>query len=265
MLWYHGAPLTNPLSLLPTDPALLYGATVFTTLRVYENNLDHPFTGWEAHCDRVSQSLQTFHWDRPNWDQVRSGAERLASQYAVLRITLFPDGRELITGRSLPEDLATRQRQGVIAWVADMDYSRPLPGHKTGNYLGCWLALQAAQRQGAQEAILINPEGHWLETSTGSLWGWAAGQWWTPPLTAGILPGVARSQILTGLAQQGQDARVGDWTAEVRSRFTHLAYSNSVVEVVPIRQILRTTTPLNYNPDHAPIQVLRQALHRQSA
>ena len=83
------------------------------------------------------------------------------------------DGREWITGRYLPGDLATRQQQGIVGWLADVPiYQRCLASHKTGNYLGAWLALQQTQKYGAREAILIDESGNWLETSTGNLWGW---------------------------------------------------------------------------------------------
>jgi 4-amino-4-deoxychorismate lyase len=128
---------------------------------------------------------------------VRQGAEHLLKDYPVLRITCLPDGRELVTGRSLPPDLETMQTQGVAAWVARGEmYRRSQPAYKTGNYLGAWLALQAAQGQGAREAILLDAQGQWLETSTGNLWGWANSHWHTPGLGAGLLSGIVRSHLI---------------------------------------------------------------------
>lgn len=258
--WYDGqlrSGVTVPLSL--QEPGLLYGATVFTTLRVYENTLDHPWTAWQAHVQRTTNSLQAFRWSLPDWDQLRQGARHLAALYPVLRLTLFPDGRGLITGRSLPEHLTTMQTAGVTAWVMDSPaYSRPFPGHKTGNYLGEWSALQAAQRAGAQEAILVDRHGHWLETSTGNLWGWDQG-WWTPPLTVGILPGVLRSRLIQGLQTQGKTPKEAPWSPKQVSRFSYLAYTNSVLEVIPIQRVLQGSASVNYNPDQAKTQQLTQA------
>ena len=251
---------SDTLTLPRQDPGLLYGATVFTTLRVYDHHLDHPWTVWAAHQARLTRSLQTFHWVEPNWPQVRQGAETLASHFPVLRVTIFPDGRELILGRSLPPDLALKQTQGVTVWVADAEeYGRSLVAHKTGNYLGSWLALQTAQRMAAQEAVLVNDQGHWLETSTGNLWGWAADQWWTPPLTAGILPGVMRSRLLQGLQQQQQTVLTAAWTPQRVSQFSFVAYTNSVVEVVPIQTVLQGASSVNYNPDYGKVKQLNLA------
>ena len=259
--WYAGQFLSgDTLTLSRQDPGLLYGATVFTTLRVYDYHLDHPWTVWAAHQARLTRSLQAFHWVEPDWEQVRQGAETLASYFPVLRVTIFPDGRELILGRSLPPDLALKQTQGVTVWVADAEeYGRSLVAHKTGNYLGSWLALQTAQRMAAQEAVLVNDQGHWLETSTGNLWGWAADQWWTPPLTAGILPGVMRSRLLQGLQQQQQTVLTAAWTPQQVNQFSFLAYTNSVVEVVPIRAVLQEASSVNYNPDYGKVKQLTRA------
>ncbi len=259
--WFNGKRCeSDQISLQINEPGLIYGATVFTTLRVYGEELDHPLTAWEQHCDRIRHALTAFHWPQPNWPHIRQGAEALKAEFPVLRITCFPDGRELITGRSLPEDLQQRQQQGITAWVADSaDYARPLPGYKTGNYLGCWLALQAAQRRGAKEAILINSENHWLETSTGNLWGWADGTWWTPPLQAGILPGIARSRVMESLQRQGFRVQEDPWTPPLIDQFEPLAYTNAVVQVVPIHTVLKDQSKLEFDPSHGALQSLRRA------
>ncbi|MBD0269917.1 MAG: aminotransferase class IV, partial [Cyanobacteria bacterium Co-bin8] len=229
----------------------------FTTLRVYGQSLDHPLTAWRQHCDRIRTSLQAFQWPQPDESCLRQGAEALMPHYPILRITLFSDGQALITGRPVPDDLAERQQQGITAWVAPHDYSRTLPAHKTGNYLACWLAAQAAKAQGAAEAILVDRAGHWLETSSGSLWGWAEGRWWTPPLAAGILPGVMRSQLIRHLHILGRPALETPWPPAKAQQFECLAYTNCVVEISPIHTVLQGRTRLEYNPDQGVLQELR--------
>jgi branched-subunit amino acid aminotransferase/4-amino-4-deoxychorismate lyase len=73
--WYAGQLVAgDTLTLSINDPGLLFGATVFTTLRIYENDLDHPWTAWASHCQRLTRSLQAFHWPEPDWARVRQGA-----------------------------------------------------------------------------------------------------------------------------------------------------------------------------------------------
>lgn len=243
--WYN----TGTVMLSIQDPALLYGATVFTTLRVYGSSLQHPLTHWQDHCERLQHSLGELGWAVPDWSQVYSGAECAKHHYSVLRITLFPDGREWITGRDLPSDLTQRQQQGISAWLTNAaGYQRSLSLHKTGNYLACWLAMQTASQQGAQEAILTNSAGEWLETTTGNLWGWGAGRWWTPPLTAGILPGIVRSHLIQSLTDHHIPVQEVPWTAALVAQFDTLAYCNSVVEIIPIHTVRTEHTRLDYDP-----------------
>lgn len=264
MFWYDGRLIRGTkLELAIDNPGLLYGATVFTTLRVYQQSLHHPLTNWRSHCHRLTSSLQTFGWQQPDWERLRRGAEQLTESYAVLRITIFPDGREWITGRSLPSDLTQRQQQGVTAWLANApEYQRSLAAHKTGNYLSAWLAGQAARQQGAAEAILVDATGSWLETNTGNLWGWQGGCWWTPPLDVGILPGVVRSQLMDWLKTQDYPVREAPWHRERVLQFEAIAYTNSVIQVIPIHTVLTSSQSLTYDPFHPTLEPLR-SLWRQ--
>lgn len=267
MYWFDGHTAQGTdLPLAITEPAFLYGATVFTTLRVYQHNLDHPLTRWVVHLNRLRHALGVFQWSEPNWEQVRQGTEVIQATFPMVRITCFPDGREFITGRPLPPDLATRQRQGITAWLAEADlYQRALPGYKTGNYLGSWLALQEAQRRNAGEAILINKAGHWLETSTGNLWGWADGQWWTPPLNEDLLPGVTRLHLLEHLQRQGIPVCKHPWSPASVYQFEALAYSNAGVQIVPIHTVQGNRSTLKFDPQHRSLQTLRTAFEEGNA
>lgn len=258
MYWYAGQLFSDSQISLETDnPGLLYGATVFTTLRIYHYSLAHPLTAWKEHCDRLHQNLATFAWTEPNWHHIQHGAKHLSQHFPVLRITLFPDGREWITGRNLPQQWSQWRTQGIQAWVAPPEfYQRSLPQQKTGNYLTAWLARQQALQQGFQEAILTDHQGHWLETSTGNLWGWGQGRWWTPPITAGILPGIVRNQLLKWLEQQGSPACEVPWSAEQLREFEAIAYSNSVIQVLPIAQVWHQEQCQFYPAQHPAFKLL---------
>lgn len=249
--WYNGQLIqSQTLELDINEPGLLYGATVFTTLRVYDHSLVHDLTNWQAHCSRLQLSLQTFGWRQPDWNCLRQGAELLLTKFPVLRITIFPDGREWITGRLLPANLTHKQNHGIVANLAQAELARSLAHHKTGNYLSAWLAKNIAHGLNAEEAILIDIQGNWLETSTGNLWGWKDGIWWTPPLTAGILPGIERSQIIKHLKKQQIACQEEHWTPELVKTFAAIAYTNSVVEIIPIHTVQRVPGYLEYNPYH---------------
>ncbi len=257
--WYDGKLIqSQTLELTIDDPGLLYGATVFTTLRVYGNSLEHRLTNWQAHCDRLKFSLQSFGWCIPNQSRLRQGAELIMAHFPVLRITVFPDGREWITGRLLPNNLTQNQKYGIKCCTSSPELYRSLPTHKTGNYLSAWLARASAQKLEAQEAILVDVEGNWLETSTGNLWGWRDGCWWTPPIDVGILPGVMRSQLVEWLGKEGYQVREEPWTDDLVNGFEAIAMSNSVVEILPIHTVIQPSGQLlQYNPYHPCFQQMR--------
>jgi 4-amino-4-deoxychorismate lyase len=240
MFWYQGKLREgNTLEIKITDPGLLYGATVFTTMRIYNHDLNHELTNWSLHRKRLISGLEDFGWNFPNWDAVLTGINHLISIYPIVRIAIFPDGNELIIGRNLPEKLTQKQKQGIIGYLTDKNYLiRSLPIYKTGNYLAPWLALQDAQKNGAQEGILIDINHNWLETSTGNLWGYKKGVYYTPSLESGILPGVIRTQLLTWLNTHNIPVIENVWTPDFVQDLELIAYSNSAVEIIPFRKII---------------------------
>ncbi|MEL6552160.1 MAG: aminotransferase class IV [Cyanobacteria bacterium J06621_11] len=246
---------------------LRFGASVFTTMRVYDHSLNDVRSQYAAHCDRLSLSLQEFGWDLPDWSAVTEGCVQLQSSYPVLRITLFSDGSEWITGRPLPAGLPSKQNAGVSCWLSPSTYARSLPAHKTGNYLACHLARQQAQKHGADEAILTDVRGDWLETATGNLWGWANGKWWSPAgnlPSSRCLPGLMRDRITKILAEDGQSVTDRDWDSAVCANFEAIAYSNCVIELMPIHTILNGQTKLKYNPQHPSLVALIHKLRSQN-
>jgi 4-amino-4-deoxychorismate lyase len=257
MYWYCGRSIDSQrIDLDINEPGLLYGATVFTTFRT-----DRLFTGiYDLHCERLRSSISDLDWCQPNWAQVRSGVEFLALTFPVLRMTIFPDGRELIIGRDLPLNLATWQQEGVTVIIADRQFRRSIPQHKTGNYLAPWLALKQARNNSIQEAILTNDRGDWLETTTGNLWGCLDGCWYTPPLDAGILPGIARSQIFSILKQHGHSVIETEWDVRFVRDLEAIGYTNSVIHLIPIHTVIAPVGKLEYMVQHPMMEWLVEML-----
>jgi 4-amino-4-deoxychorismate lyase len=237
--WFDGQWFDQDFIQLPlTEPGLLYGATIFTTLRVYDCNLFHPLTHWSSHGDRLRQHLADLAWPSPHWPSLTEAAIDLAQHFPVLRITLFPTGQAWLMGRSLPADLAQRQRQGITAWLTPPgQFQRSLATWKTGNYFAPWLAQKAAECQQSQEAILTNAKGHWLETSTGNLWGWRENIFFTPALTGEQLGGIAHQHLSQWIEDQGGTICRQAWTPSVIKDLQGLAYSNSVAEIIAINSV----------------------------
>jgi 4-amino-4-deoxychorismate lyase len=264
MFYYDGQlKENNYIQLDINDSSWLYGATIFTTLRPYQKFLNHPLTNWQNHCDRLKSSIKEFDWIMPDWDKIEKEANYFLNYFSVLRITIFPDGKELIIGRQLPINLEEKQRKGIKGLLSiDPNIKRSLPAHKTGNYLGCYLALQQAKKQGYDEAILTDINNNWLETSTGNLWGYKEGIWFTPALDSGILPGITRNMIIE---KANFPIKINYWTPEFVENLEAIGYSNSVVEIIPFNNIKIEKKIKEYNPDHRAYLPLKNIFNLQSS
>ena len=253
MYWYDGKLVDREqIQLNINEPGLCFGATAFTTMRVYDCSLTHPLTSWYAHSDRLYRAIKAFDWQQPDWQRLQQGAKLMLAYFPILRMTIFPNGKEWITGRSLPENLKQRQTEGITAWIARDFSGRNLAEYKTGNYLTPYLARNRAIALGAGEAILLDRSGNWLETSTGSLWGWRDGCWYTPTLNSGILPGIARSHLLKYFGNRSLEVRENIWTPTFVSTLQALSYSNCVVQLVPIVTVIDNQKRANYGIQYAP-------------
>ena len=74
MYWYDGKLIdSDTINLSISEPGLLYGATVFTTMRVYQQSLSHPLTFWRSHIERLQQSIISFGWQQPDWQRLLTG------------------------------------------------------------------------------------------------------------------------------------------------------------------------------------------------
>lgn len=260
--WYDGQPVVGNTITLPIDNlGLIRGATLFTTMRIH-HRLDHPATQWDAHRDRLRHAITHLKFMPPNWDRIVAGVEYMVQHYPIVRIVVFPDGVEWVTGRSLSPDLGRKQTQGITVWVAPPDYQRTLPQYKSSSYLAPWLAAREGHDRNAEETILTNHEGHWLETATGNLWGYGEGQWWIPPLfktlagdrqTGQRLPGTSQNFMVQLLEDAGHRVTPRPWTPDWVVGLEAIAYSNSGVGLIPIRQVLDTqNNPIWHNPDRSP-------------
>ncbi|HXE56580.1 MAG TPA: aminotransferase class IV [Gemmatimonadales bacterium] len=105
---------------------------------------------------------------------------------------------------------------------------RPYP-HKTTEREAFDRALEEARRQGADEALLLTPDGLVAEASVWGVFWWEGDRPAAPPLELGILPGVARARIaelMGGIVER----RVAP--GELRGRTIFLANAaRGVVEV----------------------------------
>ncbi len=105
-----------------------------------------------------------------------------------------------------------------------------LLGHKTSLRPSYDAAIRAAQAQGAFDCLFFNDRGELTEGGRCNVFVKLEGRWFTPPLTAGLLPGVMRAKLLADL-----DARERTLTMADLGHTQDLLVCNALRGALPAR------------------------------
>jgi branched-chain amino acid aminotransferase len=174
-----------------TDDGFLRGDGAFDMLKVYGGK---PFA-LADHLDRLDRSAEGIflEYDRPAFE--REIAALLAEHGPhdlALRLVLSRGGRRIAIVEPLPAfdhglKLSSVRYQPTIV----------LTGLKTLSYGGNMRSTRLAQRDGADDALWVNPDGDVLEAPTSTLfWVDTEGHLHTPELDAGVLASITRERIM---------------------------------------------------------------------
>ena len=172
---------------------------LFETIRIEQGQACH----FDKHLDRISQSAKKLKI-RFDSNKAISLVQETCSQLDTkliyrLRLDLSSEGL-LSIKTAVIQDL----QPGPILWASDlfatdttMSSNDPLLAHKVTRrklYDQAWLA---AEKLGAFDALFINEQGFVTEGGRSNVFIKKEGQWLTPPLASGCLPGVMRSVVLS--------------------------------------------------------------------
>jgi branched-subunit amino acid aminotransferase/4-amino-4-deoxychorismate lyase len=177
-----------------------FGLGAFETIRTRDGR---PLL-FAAHHARLAASCAALGLEAPpSAEELGTRVMRLlaavrlpAAAVKIIRFRDFTRTAELITARTLPYSAPDYLRGFRLMTFRQGERDGRLTGHKTLNYLENLLARQAAKAAGADEALFVTPAGQVLEGSASSLFIVKDGQAYTPPLSTGILPGIARARVL---------------------------------------------------------------------
>ena len=174
-----------------TDDGFLRGDGAFEMLKLYAGR---PF-GFTDHFDRLDRSAAGIflEYDRPAFeDETRALIEEQGKHDYALRLVLTRGGRRIAIIEPLPEF-----RHGLSLSGVRYQPTIVLNQLKTLSYGGNMRATRLAQRDGADEALLIEPDGTVLEAPTSTLfWVDTDGNLHTPELEAGVLASITRERIM---------------------------------------------------------------------
>lgn len=106
----------------------------------------------------------------------------------------------------------------------------------TGNYLSSMLALEEAKRNGYDEALMLDSDGHVVEGSAEHLFIVRGGELFTPPVT-GTIEGITRDTILKLAKEQGLTVTEKLMTRDEVYIADEAFFTGTAVEVTPIAKI----------------------------
>jgi branched-chain amino acid aminotransferase len=176
------------------DDGLYRGDGVFEVIRLYSGR---PFALGE-HLDRLERSAAAIELpvDRAALAaEIAALLDRSDDEDGQLRLLLTRAGRRIALTEALPPRSETIR-------LATVTYSPTviLTGVKSLSYGANMQATRIAAARGAEEAVLVRPDGIVLEAPTSSIfWVSAEGPLRTPALSTGILDSITRSKVIREL------------------------------------------------------------------
>ncbi|MGE6792475.1 branched chain amino acid aminotransferase apoenzyme [Pseudomonas guineae] len=259
VIWYDGelVPWRDATTHVLTH-TLHYGMGVFEGVRAYNTPQGTAIFRLQAHTDRLFDSAHIMGMKIPySKDEVNEAARAAVRENnlesAYIRPMVFY-GSEAMGLRA--SGLKTRMIVAAWSWGAYMGDEALQVGIKVrtssytrhhvnismtrakanGNYINSMLALQEAISGGADEAMLLDPEGYVAEGSGENIFLVKNGVIYTPEVTS-CLNGITRNTILTLAAEHGIQVIEKRITRDEVYIADEAFFTGTAAEVTPIRDV----------------------------
>jgi branched-chain amino acid aminotransferase len=238
------------------DHGFLYGEGIYETLRTYSGV---PFL-YERHARRLRHSAALMALDVPFEDAallrdihatIAAHPGGLPESYIRVLVTrgigelsynpsATPRPSVVIIVKPFPAPPAQSFTSGILLSMVSIRRNHPQalnPMIKSNNLLNNALAMQEALRRGAFEGVMRNYKGELAECTQSNLFVVKDGAALTPPIEAGLLPGITREFLFEVGAETGIPVR----EAIMKDADLHGAdesfLTSTTRELVPIVQV----------------------------
>ena len=237
------------------DHGFLYGEGVYETLRTYRRI---PFL-FDLHQERLRRSAALLALPVPFTDdellaQISATmAAHKGLNEAYIRVLLTrgvgeltynpaacPNPTTVIIVKPFPQPPAHTFTDGIKVALVSVRRNHPAalnPMIKSNNLINNALAMQEALRSGADEALMCNQAGDVVECSQSNFFIVRGRRVITPPLEAGLLPGITRAFVLEMASDEGfQAVEEAVSVADVRAA-DEAFITGTTREITPVVQI----------------------------
>ena len=213
MIWFNGELISaNDACVSPFDLGLTVGLGVFETMAAYDGKV----FAYDLHHARLIKSAEVFALPVPERSVISAAIAEVieANHYHQgryrIRVTLSGGANQLGGGRQQGDVMVTAQAArsadsasdggsdlAKLAWVPFVINERAATaGVKSTSYADHVLAYRHALNAGADEALMLNSQGHLAEGSMSNVFVVKDGVVQTPSLASGCLPGVTRQLVI---------------------------------------------------------------------
>lgn len=245
-VWVDGRLVRGEPSFDALDHGITVGDGVFETAKV----VDGQVFALERHHARMEQSLAGLGLEPLDRDRVQEGID------AVLGVAPLAFGRLRYTITAGPGPLGSDREPGAATYlVTAVGQDRPaatttvavvpwarnekgaLAGLKTTSYADNVVALAAAKRFGAGEALMANTSGFLCEGTGSNVFVVVGGTVMTPGLESGPLAGVTRALTIEWLAEEGIEVVEGELPMSILDEAEEVWLTSSIRDVIAVDRI----------------------------
>jgi len=236
------------------DRGFMYGDAVFETLRAYGGDVFR----WDAHADRLAGSAAAISLDHGlSADELKRRVDEtleandLDDAYVKLSVTRGVQPGKLTPSPDVDPTVVVQVKPLPRGGVgSDPIWDGPaalqtvktrripdaaLPSRaKTHNYLNGILARLELRVSDADEAVMLDSDGHLAEGATSNLFFVDEEALCTPGLDGPVLPGITRAEVLDIAAEEGIPVREGAFTTDDLREATEAFVTNTTWEIRPV-------------------------------
>jgi branched-chain amino acid aminotransferase len=238
-----------------------YGSGVFEGIRCYETPAGSVCFRLDAHLRRLLDSARIYRLDYPRsqgelqaavLDTIRANGLKacyirpiIYRGYAALGVNPLPcpvDAAILVWewGAYLGQDALEKGVDvRVSSWARPAPNTFPSLAKSVANYANSQLIKLEAVAEGFSEGIALDTDGFVSEGSGQNVFLVRDGAIYTPPVSAGILPGITRDSVITLARDLGYQVREEFIPREMLYVADEVFFAGTAVEITPIRSIDR--------------------------
>lgn len=236
------------------DHGLLYGDGVFEGIRAYEGRIFK----LEEHLSRLEDSAKAILLKMPlardemrkailetcKRNSMKSGYLRLVVTRGKGCLGLSPESCKkatiIIIASKLELYPEKYYKDGLRVVTGATWRNSPAaldPGIKSLNYLNNILAKIEGQQAGAQEVILLNPQGLVAECSGDNIFVWKGEMLTTPCLSSGALNGITRATVLEIAKAAGWNSQEGNVRRYDLFTAEEMFLTGTGAEIIPVVEV----------------------------